>query len=265
MWFLALVIFTAIPLVLSLIPAYSESALNHGKKLVGVLMMKAGLVLLISVITGLVTLLYESVKVTNGVEGYAFVVFLICLTMWGLFKYRSEIFEVASAGMVQGQQVVERATTKSIDKVGEARQKTSRTASRMVGKTYKSLRNHKRYAEMGERISDLKTSVGGSGGSEKRSDQRRASDGHNPEKQKIDPNQKGAISPQSGKGGTRSAARNAEAAVVNLRDYKQGKDSSSKRNESTKRTRRKDLNITFKATKPKGKARSVKRFRERIE
>lgn len=40
-WFLALVIFTAIPLVLSLIPSYSESALNHGKKFVGVLLMKA--------------------------------------------------------------------------------------------------------------------------------------------------------------------------------------------------------------------------------
>ena len=228
-WFLALVIFTAIPLVLSLIPAYSESALNHGKKLVGVLMMKAGLVLLISVITGLVTLLYESVKVTNGVEGYAFVVFLICLTMWGLFKYRSEIFEVASAGMVQGQQVVERATTKSIDKVGEARQKTTRTATRMVGKTYKSFRNHKRYSEMGERISDLKASTGG--GDEKRSDQRMAAGGNGSEKQKL-PNQKNVSSSYSGKEGTRSAARNA-GSVVHLLDYKKGKAPSSNKNEST--------------------------------
>jgi hypothetical protein len=45
---------------------------------------------------------------SNGVEGYAFVVFLICITMWGLFKYRTEIFEVASAGMVHVQQVVEK-------------------------------------------------------------------------------------------------------------------------------------------------------------
>ncbi|WP_273836206.1 CD3337/EF1877 family mobilome membrane protein [Guptibacillus sedimenti] len=226
-WFLALVIFTAIPLVLSLIPAYSESALNHGKKLVGVLMMKAGLVLLISVITGLVTLLYESVKVTNGVEGYAFVVFLICLTMWGLFKYRSEIFEVASAGMVQGQQVVERATTKSIDKVGEARQKTTRTATRMVGKTYKSFRNHKRYSEMGERISDLKASTGG--GDETRSDQRIAAGINGPEKQKL-PNHKNVSS--SGQESTRSAARNA-GSVVHLRDYKKGKAPGANKNEST--------------------------------
>lgn len=227
-WFLALVIFTAIPLVLSLIPAYSESALNHGKKLVGVLMMKAGLVLLISVITGLVTLLYESVKVTNGVEGYAFVVFLICLTMWGLFKYRSEIFEVASAGMVQGQQVVERATTKSVDMVGEARQKTTRTATRMVGKTYKSFRNHKRYSEMGERISDLKASTGGD---ETRSDQRMAAGVNGSEKQKL-PNHKNVSSSHSGLEGTRSAARNA-GSVVHLRDYKKGKASGSNKNEST--------------------------------
>ncbi|MDG4850464.1 hypothetical protein P8767_24625 [Peribacillus frigoritolerans] len=32
-WFLALVIFTAIPLVLFVIPSYSKTALNHGKKL----------------------------------------------------------------------------------------------------------------------------------------------------------------------------------------------------------------------------------------
>lgn len=120
--FLALVIFTAVPLVMSLIPSYSETALNHGKKLVGVLLMKAGLVLLIAVITGIMSLLYESVKVTNGVEGYAFVVFLICLTIWGLFKYRSEIFEVASAGLIQGQQMVERmsySTVRTIEGAGE--------------------------------------------------------------------------------------------------------------------------------------------------
>ncbi|WP_445491555.1 CD3337/EF1877 family mobilome membrane protein [Niallia sp. 03133] len=132
-WFLALVIFTAIPLVLSLIPAYSETALNHGKKLMGVLLLKAGLVLLIGVITGLVTLLYESVSVTNGVEGYVFVVFLVCITIWGLFKYRSEIFEVASSGMVHGQQRVERATLGVMNRIGDVGEKGVGQAKRMVG------------------------------------------------------------------------------------------------------------------------------------
>ncbi|PEL13865.1 CD3337/EF1877 family mobilome membrane protein [Bacillus sp. AFS017336] len=173
-WFLALVIFTAIPLVLSLIPSYSESAFNHGKKLVGVLMMKAGLVLLIAVITGIVTLLYESVKVTNGVEGYAFVVFLICITMWGLFKYRTELFEVASAGMIQGQQVVERVTTNTFDKMGDAGEKGFTGVKRMVGKAYRNHQRKKRHEELlgeGER---RKTYSNGSVSSGGRSNHRKA-------------------------------------------------------------------------------------------
>ncbi|MBT2757999.1 hypothetical protein J7E71_19190 [Mesobacillus foraminis] len=84
--------------------------------------MKAGVVLLIAVITGIMSLLYESVQVTNGVEGYAFVVFLICLTVWGLCKYHSEIFEVALAGLIQGQQMVELmtySTVRTIEGAGE--------------------------------------------------------------------------------------------------------------------------------------------------
>jgi hypothetical protein len=191
-WFLALVIFTAIPLVLSLIPSYSESALNHGKKIVGVLLMKAGLVLLIAVITGIVTLLYESVKVTNGVEGYAFVVFLICITMWGLFKYRTEIFEVASSGMVQGQQVVERATTSTFGKMSDTGDRGIKNAKRMVGTAYKN-HQHKKLRESfqsGEEGSGRKTST------------------------------KSAMIAGTVK---RSASRNAGVPIVHLDDYKSGK------------------------------------------
>jgi hypothetical protein len=124
-------------LVLSLIPSYSETALNPGKKLIGVLLMKAGLVLLIAVITGLVTLLYESVKVTNGVEGYAFVVFLICITIWGLFKNRSEIFEVASVGMIQGQQLAKRMAYSTVGSIVEAGGKGVSGAKRMTKGAYK--------------------------------------------------------------------------------------------------------------------------------
>ncbi|HER2169549.1 TPA: hypothetical protein VJS58_001840, partial [Streptococcus pyogenes] len=94
-----------------------------------------------------VTLLYESVKVTNGVEGYVFVVFLICMTIWGWFKYRSEIFEVASGGMIQGQQVVERATTNTLDKMGDAGETGFKGAKRMVAKAYRSHQNKKRLEE----------------------------------------------------------------------------------------------------------------------
>jgi hypothetical protein len=192
-WFLALVIFTAIPLVLSLIPSYSESALNHGKKIVGVLLMKAGLVLLIAVITGIVTLLYESVKVTNGVEGYAFVVFLICITMWGLFKYRTEIFEVASSGMIHGQQVVERATTSTFGKMSDTGEKSVKGAKRMVGTAYKN-HQHKKLRESfqsGEEGSGPKTST-----------------------------KSAAMIAGTAK---RSASRHAGVPIVHLDDYKSGK------------------------------------------
>ncbi|ANC77400.1 hypothetical protein ABE65_011540 [Fictibacillus phosphorivorans] len=132
-WFLALVIFTAIPLILSLIPSFSETALNHFKKIIGVLLMKGGLVLLTAVITGMATLVYESVKISNGIEGYAFVVFLIVLIIWGLMKYRSEIFEVASSGMVQGQQIAERMTFQAAGAASEVGEKGYSVAKRMTG------------------------------------------------------------------------------------------------------------------------------------
>lgn len=223
-WFLALVIFTAIPLVFSLIPSYSETALNHGKKLVGVLLMKGGLVLLIAVITGLVTLLYETVKVTNGIEGYAFVVFLIVITIWGLFKYRSEIFEVASAGMIQGQQTVERTTYQTFDKMGDLREKTIR----MADKGYQRLKHQKasnqREAEVNQKPSATANGVG-SQVKGQRSQYRQAIT-QNQAKGKEAMNQaigKNTVPTGATSAVVRSASRNAGASIINLDDYKKGK------------------------------------------
>ncbi|MGM0867581.1 MAG: CD3337/EF1877 family mobilome membrane protein [Bacillota bacterium] len=239
-WFLALVIFSGIPLVLSLIPSYSESALNHGKKLVGVLLMKAGLVLLIAVITGLVTLIYESVKVTNGVEGYMFVVFVICITMWGLFTYRSEIFEVASAGMVQGQQTVERVTTNSLDKMGDAGEKGFKGAKRMVGKAYNNHQN-KKHQEGAIR----KVSTNGSLTNGQRSEHRKAVGENTSQKQGSGSNQKkipngqgvknGTVAMATGAEGSRSALRNTRKAIVKLEDYKSGKSEGDQKNSHASR------------------------------
>ncbi|MGX2961984.1 CD3337/EF1877 family mobilome membrane protein (plasmid) [Peribacillus sp. JNUCC 23] len=234
LWFLALIIFTAIPLVLSLIPSYSETALNHGKKLVGVLLMKAGLVLLIAVITGLVTLLYESVKVTNGVEGYVFVVFLICITIWGLFKYRSEIFEVASAGMLQGQQVVERATTNTFDKMGDAGEKGFKGAKRMVGTAYRSHQNKKRQEEFqpGKEGTGRKTFTNPPVANAGRSEHRKVVGENTSQKQGTGKNQgqqatgkgsKNTATSLATETANRSASRNAGAAIVSLKDYKSEK------------------------------------------
>ncbi|MDM5214703.1 hypothetical protein QUF94_25345 [Peribacillus sp. NJ4] len=231
-WFLALVIFTAIPLVLSVIPSYSETALNHGKKLVGVLLMKAGLVLLIAVITGLVTLLYESVKVTNGVEGYVFVVFLICMTIWGLFKYRSEIFEVASAGMIQGQQVVERATTNTLDKMGDAGESGFKGAKRMVAKAYRGHQNKKRQEEYQSRKEGTgrKTFTNSPIANSRRSEHRKVVGENTSQKPSVglhgqQATGKGSVNTATGLNtgmANRSASRNAGAAI-DLKDYKSEK------------------------------------------
>ncbi|MGP4079166.1 CD3337/EF1877 family mobilome membrane protein [Pseudalkalibacillus sp. R45] len=213
-WFLALVIFTAIPLILSILPAYSESALNHGKKLVGVLLMKAGLVLLIAVITGIITLLYESVKVTNGVEGYGFVVFLICITMWGLFKYRTEIFEVASAGMVHGQQMVERTTTNTFHKLGDAGGNGFKGAKRMVSQAY---RNHQRKTRHDELLEGRKAPTNDAVNSRARSEHRKAAVGETNQKtgSHLTALSKGSF--------TRSSSRNPGTAIVHLEEYRHRK------------------------------------------
>lgn len=231
-WFLALVIFTGIPLVLGLIPSYSETALNHFKKIIGVLLMKAGLVLLIAVITGLVTLLYESVKVTNGVEGYAFVVFLIVITMWGLFKYRSEIFEVASAGMVQGQQTVERATSQAFNKMGDFQEKTFR----MVDKGYRRYQQNQRQKKSDRRQEGATTATPNAAFTQdtpQRSRHRQASQtstvgkGQEAAILSTGKNGKNATAAMVTGTGAQSASRNPGAAIVHLDDYKKGKDDGS--------------------------------------
>ena len=227
-WLLALIIFTAIPLTLSLIPSYSETALNHFKKLIGVLLMKAGLVLLIAVMNGIVALLYESVKVTNGVEGYAFVVFLIVITMFGLFKYRGEIFEVASAGMIQGQQSVERMTHSAFDKMENWRDKTFRMADK----------GYRRYQQkQGQKGSDRMTSDGkrqsdtANGRAEKvKPSKHRQPDGQNQAKERKAADQasgkNGKDSAASKVAGTtsKSAARDAKGSVTNMDEYRKKKE-----------------------------------------
>nr|WP_307198042.1 hypothetical protein [Neobacillus niacini] len=236
-WFLALVIFTAIPLVLSLIPSYSETALNHGKKLMGVLLMKAGLVLLIAVITGLVTLLYESIKVTSGVEGYAFVVFLIFITIWGLFKFRSEIFEVASAGMIQGRNMVERMAYSTTSSIGEAGENSYKGLKRITQGSYlaggmvrgflnsQNGENEKSFdsptkAGMGQSQvtgpKSAKRSLIGEGEQSKGTAAKLA----------MSKDEKTATAAVDDESTTRSASRNAGAAIVNLNHYKKEKDES---------------------------------------
>ncbi|WP_221567136.1 CD3337/EF1877 family mobilome membrane protein [Alkalihalobacillus sp. TS-13] len=225
-WFLALVIFTAIPLILSILPAYSESAVNHGKKLVGVLLMKAGLVLLIAVITGIITLLYESVKVTNGVEGYGFVVFLICITMWGLFKYRTEIFEVASAGMVQGQQMVERTTTSTFHKLGDAGENGFKGAKRMISQGY---RNHQRKTRHDELLEGRKAPTNDAVNSRGCSEHRKAVGETNQKTgSHLTALSKGTFTP--------SSSRNPGTAIVHLEEYKHRKGERANANHPSKRS-----------------------------
>jgi hypothetical protein len=225
-WFLALVIFTAIPLVLSLMPSLSATALNHAKKLVGVLLMKAGLVLLIAVITGIMTLLYETVRVTNGVEGYAFVVFLIFIAVWGLFKYRSEIFEVASAGMIQGEQVAERMTYSTVRSIEEAGEKSIGGIKRFTAGSF--LAGGYVHSFINRRVQHSESN---NGSPSKVGVSKLTSYGGKSSLRSVSGEADALKGPETiGKGQgnkftsvNRSPSRNAGGSIVNLRDYKQEK------------------------------------------
>ncbi|PKF85655.1 hypothetical protein CW306_26675 [Bacillus sp. BA3] len=106
--FLVMVIFIGIPLIISLIPTYSTTIGVHFKGIIYLVLYKAALVLLIAIATGIATLIYEAVKVTDGLEGFMLIVFIQVLVMWGIFKYRNQIMQVASAGMIQGNNAAER-------------------------------------------------------------------------------------------------------------------------------------------------------------
>lgn len=107
---IVLLIFSAIPLIMSLIPAFSWTAAAHFKKIVALVLHKVALTLIISVAVGISSLVYETVNLTSGLEGYMLMVFLVTLVMWGTFKYRNEILEVVSLGYVTSNNAAERIT-----------------------------------------------------------------------------------------------------------------------------------------------------------
>lgn len=143
--FLALIIFAGIPLILALLPAFSGSAMNHMKKIVGVLLMKGALVLITAVIVALASIIYETVQVSDGIEGYVFVVFIMIVVIFSIIKYRDQILEVASAGMIQGNVMAGRMTTGAGHSLQRMADNGGYKAKRMASQGMRALRQ--RWAE----------------------------------------------------------------------------------------------------------------------
>lgn len=137
LFFLVAVIFTGIPLIMSLIPSFAGTAALHFKRIVSLIFYKGALVLFIAVATGIATLIYESVKVTDGLEGFMLIVFIQVLTMWGIFKYRTEILEVASAGMIQGNTAAERIQQSVMYSASDTASKGFGLAKRATSETFR--------------------------------------------------------------------------------------------------------------------------------
>jgi hypothetical protein len=137
--------------------------------------------------------------------------------------------------MIQGQQVVERATTNSFSKMGDAGDKGFKGAKRMVGQAYKTHQNKKRQegfpsGEEGAGQKTASTATPGIVSSGTRSKHRNAWGENTPQKQVTGNNQgqqaagkggKNAVAALAAGAAPRSASRN--ACIVHLDDYKSGK------------------------------------------
>jgi hypothetical protein len=133
---LGLLIFASVPLTIALIPTYSAAATKWVKNIIGVLMMKAGLVLLMAVMIGLATLIYETLKSADGVQAYLFISFIMVLSMIGLFMFRNNLFEVATSGYISTKQTVDR----MVDQTKNYLQQGTKTGLYKTGLTRQSVK-----------------------------------------------------------------------------------------------------------------------------
>lgn len=96
--------------LISLIPNFQDTANVTIKKLIGLIVAKAGIVFLVTISLGLTTLLYEGMKASDGFGGHAFLIFMDCLCLFAIFKYRNEIFTIVSSAKYYAQGAADRVT-----------------------------------------------------------------------------------------------------------------------------------------------------------
>ncbi|MED3950274.1 CD3337/EF1877 family mobilome membrane protein [Priestia aryabhattai] len=95
--FVASLLLSPALLLFSLIPAFQATAGYVVKKLLGLLVSKIGITFLVTIAVGITTLLYETTPVSAGFAGHAYLVFMECLVLFALFKYKNQMFTIASS------------------------------------------------------------------------------------------------------------------------------------------------------------------------
>ena len=95
-----MLIFAAIPLTMAIIPSFAPTAGNFFKKLIGLVLHKAALMLVISVSLGITTIIYNATNLSSGLAGYMLMAFVVALINWGVFKYRLDILTLVTLGAI---------------------------------------------------------------------------------------------------------------------------------------------------------------------
>lgn len=108
--FIVMLLISPALFLISLIPNFQDTAGITIKKLIGLIVAKAGIVFLVTISIGITTLLYETTQVSSGFTGHAFLVFMDCLFIFSIFKYKKEIFTITSSARFYAENAVDRVT-----------------------------------------------------------------------------------------------------------------------------------------------------------
>lgn len=136
--FIVMILVSPVLFLIALIPNFQETASVTIKKLIGLILAKAGIVFLVTISLGLTTLLYEGMKASDGFGGHAFLIFMDCLCLFAIFKYRSEIFTIASSAKYYATGAAERVTQVAQNGYGQVKDYAKQGAGFVVDRVRRS-------------------------------------------------------------------------------------------------------------------------------
>lgn len=119
--FIVMLLISPALFLFSLIPNFQDTAGHTVKKLLGLIVAKAGIVFLVTISIGVTTLLYETTQVADGFAGHAFLVFMECVMLFSIFKYRKEMFTIVSSARTHAENATDRVAYVASNKVEQAK------------------------------------------------------------------------------------------------------------------------------------------------
>jgi hypothetical protein len=132
--FIVMLLISPALFLISLIPNFQDTASHTVKKLIGLLIAKAGIVFIVTISIGVTTLLYETIQVSDGFAGHAFLVFMECLMLFSIFKHRKEMFTIVSSARMHAENAVDRVTQVASNKAEQAKDLSKKGANYAVNR-----------------------------------------------------------------------------------------------------------------------------------